>query len=502
MTEGSRERFLLLVAREVVTLDPTRPRARAVAVRHGRIARAGTVEEAREALPGGAPEIDLGDAVLLPGFHDAHTHLSAGAVELSSLDLREARSAEEVASSVAATARQRPQGSWIRGFGWDASRFEDGSRPTREALDHAAPENPVVLGRADGHAVWLNTRALAEIGGNESDRDGLLREEEAEKARARVPPVADAERRAAVVRALSAARRLGLTSVEDVVEPWALPLYLELLEGGGLPVRLGLWLPLEMDDVEADAWRGRFAPGNAWVSCTVRKAFLDGTLAGRSAALSAPYADAPGTMGTLRVDPGTIAPRLAEAARGGWAIALHAVGDLAVRTALDLLSDLPAPASGGRHRVEHAQVVAEADLPRFAALGAAASLQPAHWLGDRRFVEARLGARRGVRFHPWRSLVSAGAEVAFGSDWPVAPLDPRRTLAAALSREREGERLDPLTAIEAQVAGPARLAGDRRRGAIREGARADLVAVRTAGDADLRSPEAWSVLSTWVGGEV
>lgn len=497
---GSPARFF--VARRVRTMDLARPHARALAVSGGLVVAVGTEEEAASSVPAGAPRVDFEGSEIIPGFHDAHTHLSGGAEALSGLDLRTARDSAAVVEAVRLEASGLEPSAWVRGFGWDESRWPPGDRPTREALDAASPRRPVLLSRADGHATWGNARALRAAGFDPAEPTGILREAEAAAARRSAPlppPGVLADR---VARRLEEAARYGITSLEDVVEDWSLPIYRRLLEEGRLRLRVGAWLPVEADDEAAEEWLRLHPPDHPSLSCGVRKAFLDGSLGARTAALRSPYADAPHTRGFLRDDLAALRERLEGLAARGWAVALHAVGDRAVAAAIDLLRGLPLPGGGRRHRIEHAQVVAPADLERLAASEAVVSLQPAQWTEDRAWLSARLGKRRDSWVHPWRRLVRAGAVVAFGSDWPVAPLDPFEALAAAVrgGPGRDGETLELETALAAHTAGPARAAGDARRGVLREGARADFTVLTDRGPAGSRDPRRFEVRATYVDG--
>lgn len=492
----------IFVARRVRTMDLARPRARAFSVSGGVVVAVGSEDEAASSVPTGTPRIDFGEFDVVPGFHDAHTHLSGGAEALSGLDLRAARTSAEAVDAVRDHASRIDPSDWVRGFGWDETRWPPGDRPTRGALDDAAPGHPVLLSRIDGHATWGNALALRAAGVDPQEPTGVLREAEAEAAR-RSAPISPPEVLAGrVALRLEEAARLGITSLEDVVEEWSIPVYRRLLAEGRLRLRVGAWLPVDADDAEAEEWRRVHPPDHPQLSCGVRKAFLDGSLGSRTAALRSGYADAPQTRGVLRDDLGALRVRLEDLAARGWAVALHAVGDRAVAAAIDLLHGLPLPGAGRRHRIEHAQVVAPADLDRLAASEAVVSLQPAQWTEDRRWLSVRLGSGGDAWVHPWRRLVRAGARVAFGSDWPVAPLDPRAALAAVVrgGPGRDGETLDLETALAAYTVGPAWAAGDRRRGVLREGARADFTVLDDRGRTGSRDPRSLEIRATYVDG--
>jgi predicted amidohydrolase YtcJ len=253
------------------------------------------------------------------------------------------------------------------------------------------------------------------------------------------------------------------------------------------------WLAVEFDRAEAEALRRRFPPDDPWLSVSTLKVFLDGTLGSRSAALLEPYADEPGHRGEMRVDPGWLAEQVRRADDDGWAVAMHAIGDRAVRHAVEVLEELPGRPRRHPHRIEHVQTIDGTDLPRLAACGAVASIQPVHFAEDRLWIESRLGGRRAERAYPWRSLLRAGVSLAMGTDWPVAPLDPFQGLQAAKKghspcagrSQREtrdaGESLsrEALTLAEAWEAyslGAARAAGrEAELGTLDPGRRADFI---------------------------
>ena len=364
-------------------------------------------------------------------FRDAHVHLAAGAADLCGLDLR---SDASPAARVAAAARERPPGTLIRGWGWD------GKTATARELESAAPDHPLVIARADGHAAWLNPAARGAYA--VSGEHGTVTEEAYERLRARLPALTREERASALRERAEELAALGAVAVDDMVDRGAPDVYAELRDRRELPVSVGMWLPREIDFHEARAILRAFPPDGPVVATRGIKVFLDGTLRSRTAALFAPYADAPGTDGTLRDEPRRLRAQVEEWGRDGWPVALHAIGDRAVALALDILEDLPRP-RWGAHRIEHAQVVRRCDLPRFRAAGVVASLQPGHWADDRPWIASRLGARPDAVAHPLASLARAGAAIVFGSDWPVSSWDPARILAAACDPAREAEAAEP-----------------------------------------------------------
>jgi len=500
------------------------PPAEALTVADGRFVVVGDAATARAAAGPDREEIDLGGGWVLPGFHDAHLHLATGALTKDWVDLRTCRSAEEAVRMVAAAARSLPEGAWIRGWGWDQTRWPGGAWPTRADLDRAAPAHAVVLSRVCTHAVWANTPALAALGittrdgaaaSDEVPRDaasgeatGILLERAAERAAAAVAPPDGARRKEAVEGMLREAAAVGVTSVEDVTEPWALPLYAELRREGKLTARVSAWLPADVDRSLAEDVRREHPADDPWLSAATLKLFLDGTLGSRSAALREPYSDDPSTSGVLRIPYEELRERVRDADGRGWCVALHAIGDLALRVALDALGTLPRRPRGRPHRIEHVQVATAGDLARLARLGALASIQPVHLVDDRAWISQRLGDSRDVVAYPWRSLLRAGAAVAMGTDWPIAPLDPLRGIAAAATRAGmagplAGETLSVEEAVAAYTSGSARGRGAGAGvGALRAGFHADFV-VLSADPRDVRPenlPADVRVLATFCGG--
>lgn len=383
----------------------------------------------------------MSDAASARRFRDAHTHLAAGAADLLDLDLRDATTPVEIVRRVAAAAEGRPAGRWIRGWGWNGSMTI--------ALERVAPSHPVFLARRDGHAAAINPAARAAL--ELPPETSLIGEARFEEVRRRLPSPSIGERAAALSDALASFAALGIVEIDDFVESWAPEIYARLGDRGALALAAGLWLPESTDPADADALRRAFPPGRGRVAVRGIKIFLDGTLGARTAALWQPYADAPGSAGTLRIAEEEIGERVARWARRDWPVALHAIGDRAVTFALDALSAVP-KSTLGAHRIEHAQIVRRVDLPRFAAAGIVASVQPGHWSDDRPFLDLRLGVRPQVVVHPLASLARAGATLLFGSDWPVSSFRPDDVLGAAVDPAR-GE--EALAAPEARAAASA-----------------------------------------------
>ena len=374
-------------------------------------------------------------------FRDAHTHLAAGATDLNDLDLRFSSSPEEIAAAVVQAARTAAPGAWIRGWGWAG----------RQQPADAAPDHPVFLARRDGHAAWVNPKGRAALG--LAPGEAVVSDVAFDAARQHLPERSTAFRLESLRPRLAELLERSIGAVDDMVEAWAPEVYASLRDRGELPVSIGMWLPEATEESEAEALRRAFPANDPRLAVRGIKIFLDGTLEARTAALSAPYADDPGNAGVLRVEEREIPERVGRWAARGWPVALHAIGDRAVSLALGALERVKQP-SFGRHRIEHAQVVGRRDLPRFARAGIVASVQPGHWRDDRGWLAARLGERAEVVAHPLASLARSGAELAFGSDWPVSDWDPAAILASATDPERGDEALAAAEAVAWYTAAP------------------------------------------------
>ncbi len=493
----------LLVVAPILTGDPARPRAEAALARDGVFAAVGSSADCERLARRGAVRIEAGGGV--PGLADAHGHLALLGRWRAEVRLAGAEDAEICAARVAERARTTPPGRWLRGSGWDQNRWPGAGFPSAAALTRAVPHHPAALSRVDGHALWVNAPALAAAAidartpdppGGRILRDsdgrpsGVLVDAAQELVLARIPPPGPAELEDAIRAALAELARVGLTSVHDAgVTADVLTVLRRLAGEDRLPVRVHAMLdgerPLrELLEAMAEA-RGAPEVGRLGVVRTV-KLFADGALGSRGAALHEDYADDPGNRGLLLAEPAALAARVAAVAAAGLQPAVHAIGDRAVTIVLDALeraartADVPSL----RPRLEHLQLVLPHDVGRLVRVGAIASMQPVHVASDGPWLAARLGARtdrlRGA--FAWRTLVSAGVPLAFGSDFPVEDPDPRAGLAAAETRAARGglpfrpeERLSREEALAAFTRGAAYAAfAERRRGIVREGMDADL----------------------------
>lgn len=493
--------------------------AEALAIRGNKILRVGSNREIKRLRRPQTLAIDAHGGAVLPGFNDAHAHTLSGARGLAELDLSTAEDLRAIRARIRAYAAAHPEREWIRGRGWTYEPF-GGGLPTRQMLDALVPDRPAWFTAYDGHTGWANSRALAAAGitrNTESPRNGMivrdrqgdptgaLKEQAMSLVVSALPATSREDQLAALRDATAFAHRVGVTSVQNAGgSPADLTLFDALREEGDLEVRVYQAFSVGPDLSEADADRldeiRTEYPDDPLLKAGAAKLTLDGVVETHTAALLGPYADGvpSGTPNFTAEELDRIVTMLD---RRGWQVAIHALGDGAVRMALDAFEHAarmnPPPAQGRRHRIEHIETIDPADVPRFADLGVVASLQPYH--GNPSQLEmwsAHLGRERGERGWLYESLRRAGATVAFGSDWPVVSLDPRFGLHVATSRTApdgtpEGgwvpdERMDLGHAIDAYTAGGAFASfDDQRKGTLEAGMLADVVIL----SGDIFSPD-------------
>jgi predicted amidohydrolase YtcJ len=436
------------------TLDERSPLASAVAVRGDRILAVGSTEQLLSAFGSAARRVDLQGRAVMPGLVDAHCHFMGYAEERAWIDLVGASSLEQVLQSVSAKTASAAPGSWILGRGWDQNDWAGARYPDKAALDRIAPDNPVYLVRVCGHAAYVNSRTLLLAGISRDTKDpvggkiirdaageptGVLLDEAKEMVARIVPPPGKAEKKRLAAEASQACLAVGLVGVHEMgISLETDSLYRELYADKGLALRVvAYW---SGDDPNFDKMlergpvRGLADDHYSIVGC---KFYADGSLGARSAALLADYSDDPGNRGILVTDPDKLASQVRACQARGFQSAIHAIGDAAVREALDdyarILSESPAP--DARHRIEHAQVVSPEDVPRFAALGVVPSMQFTHCTSDMDWAAKRLGPERVKGAYAWRSLIDAGSRIPGGSDFPVESINPFLGIFAAVTRE-------------------------------------------------------------------
>jgi predicted amidohydrolase YtcJ len=453
----------------IYTMDPKIPRAEAMAISSGRIVAVGTTREIG-ILRGSKTEVeDLGGRVIIPGLIDAHAHVIKLGFVLRVLDLRGTSSADEIAEMVQAVSETRAAEEWITGRGWDQNDWAVQEFPTRELLDQVTRDDrnqPVYLTRVDGHAAWVNSRALelAEVTADTPDPDGgkILRDDDGEPTGVLVDnamalvfgeiPAPDAvEYEARLEAAQNHLLSLGVTGVHTMGDRHEnVETYHAWAAAGKLKPRIVVYV--DSDEVGILDWLAERGGAAAFAGPHLRvagvKHYSDGALGSRGAALLAPYSDDPDNSGLLVTHPDTLAAEIAQAFGLGLQSVIHAIGDRGNREALEAIAaafDAPPPVQRDiglawkRPRIEHAQVLAIDDIDRFVELGVIASMQPTHATSDMYWAEDRVGPDRIRGAYAWRKLRRAGVHIACGSDFPVESANPFYGLYAAVTRQdREG----------------------------------------------------------------
>jgi predicted amidohydrolase YtcJ len=444
---------LILTSAKIWTGDPARLSAEALAVRDGRIVAIGSNAEIERWRGPKTRVIDAHGRRVVPGFIDSHTHMTGGGFNLLAIDLRQTRDPADFTRQLAAFARTRPPGVWLTDGAWDHEQWSPPRLPTKEMLDPATGDHPTCLSRQDGHMMVCNSIALklARIGRETPDPPGgvIVRDASGEPtgilkdaamdAISEVRPARTADELLAALRAAMAlAASVGVTSVQDLPgTPGDLDAWARLRDRGELTVRIA-YRPLLIEWEKAAALR-RDMKNDEWLCVAGVKAFMDGSLGSSTALFFEPYSDEPKNSGVYAAEAiplSRMEERIASADRAGLQVVVHAIGDRANAEILDLFERV-AQANGPRDRrfrVEHAQHLRPADIPRFARLGVIASVQPYHAVDDGRWAEARIGRERCKTTYPFRALLDSGARLAFGSDWDVAPLSPLLGIDAAVTR--------------------------------------------------------------------
>jgi len=498
---------LLLENANVLTMNPAQPTASTVAVAQGRIVAVGTREELAGLRSQAQRVLDLDGATLIPGLIDAHTHFVMGSESLSRVRLAGVATMAEMQRRVAEKVAAAPAGSWITGRGWDDTKRADViALPTAADLDAVAPNHPVYLSRADAHVGWANSAALRLAGidattpdpyGGRIVRDergeptGILQETAKKLVERLIPPADHASRSDALRQGLATAAQYGITGIHDNTPAEDIALYQEFRERGELTLRVNtLVRGWEVDQPFLEpliAIGARTGFGDDWIRIGALKLSLDGTLGSRTAAMLEPYSDDPDNTGVPRISQEELDPIIERAHRHHIQVALHAIGDAACRMALDSIERATAAYQwpDHRHRIEHEQVVAPEDMPRFAKLGVIASLQPCHAVTDLLWVESRVGPERMPTSYAWQSFLKLGTRICLGTDWPVETLDPRVGFYEAVTRKAldgtpaEGRRPEEALTIKQVLKGYTLDAAwaehaERKKGSIEPGKYADF----------------------------
>jgi hypothetical protein len=425
----------------------------ALAFDQGRVLETGDEAQLARKYPD-AKQIDGRGRTLLPGLIDAHGHVMDLGKESTQVRLEGTKSLAEAQQRIGAYARAHPGLPWLLGAGWNQVLWNLGRFPRAAELDQAAGDRPAAMWRVDGHAVWLNTRALAMAGITRATRDpvggrlerdsqgdpsGVLVDKAMELVERIVPPPTDAERRAALRAAFAHMHSVGLTGVGDAGCPgWEIELYRELADRGELSMRMYAMIRGTGADFDALAKRGPLIGyGNDRLTVRAVKLFADGALGSRGAAMLAPYSDMPSQRGLLFMTDEEMEHAVEKGLRAGYQVNVHAIGDAANHQVLGAFERSYAAVGGRqlRNRIEHAQVVDLSDFARFRQLDLIASMQPTHATSDKNMAEDRIGAQRLKGAYAWRRFLDQGTRIAGGSDFPVESDNPFFGLHAAVTRQ-------------------------------------------------------------------
>lgn len=504
--------------------------ATAVAIRGDRIVEVGSDGDALAHRGARTEVVDAGGATVMPAFNDAHTHLRSGSIALDRIDLFGLTSLDEIQGAIREYADAHRDRDWIVGRGWLYAAFPAGL-PTREQLDAVVPERPTYLECFDGHTGWANSAALRATGIDDATPDpgngrivrdasgvatGVLLEDAVDLVESVLPEPGEDEILRLVRAGLRANAAAGIGACQDArARPNDLALVRRVADlDGGLPVRVrmamellpGVGLARWTDDLDRFVAATRESELEGWLRGGILKSFLDGVVETRTASMLEPYPGT-GSRGEPRWTDGDLRDAIGLAHRRGWQVKLHAIGTAAVRQALDAYATLGAgEARARRHRVEHIETLDPADLPRFAELGVVASFQPFHAVPDAGGVDLwsdNLGPELAGSGWRLRSLLASGAPLAFGSDWPVVPLDPFLEIHAAVNRTTtDGQPAGGFYPAEALTLPQALAAGtwgsafaehaEGDRGSLAPGKLADLVVL----DRDLLAEGPSAILGT------
>jgi hypothetical protein len=488
---------LVITGARIYTLDPARPAASSIAIRDQRILFVG--QDVSKYIGPRTRRIEARGATVLPGLIDSHVHMEGLGDLLESIDLRNVPSVAEVAELVRKEAARRPPGEWIHARNWDQTNW-GGQFPTAQDLAAAAPNHPVYLTRVDGHAAWVNPKALEIAGITAATPDppggkilknasgaptGILIDRAQGLVARKIPPSGKEATRRKLARAAQECARLGLTTVHDAgVVAQALEAYRDLIAHHELPVRV-----YAMIGGAGQLWREFLARGpEIGDRLTVRsiKLMADGALGSRGAALIEPYSDDPANRGLLMLSPQDIERIAREAVKHGFQVNTHAIGDRANRTVLEGYAAVLGGKNDRRFRIEHSQVIAPQDFELFARYSILASMQATHATSDMRWAEARLGPERVKGAYAWRRFLSLGVAVPNGSDFPVEEPNPLYGFYSAITRQdrqgnpKEGwfpdQRMTRDEALKSwTLAGAHAAFEENQKGSLTPGKLADLV---------------------------
>jgi hypothetical protein len=507
------EADLVIINGKVLTIDKDNPVSEAIAVKGEKIIAIGTSNQISRMISKGITKvIDAGGRLVIPGFNDAHVHF--GPLDPDYIELRYSTDPAVITEKVKAQVLKSKPGELIEGGHWEHEMFIDRKWPSKELIDKVSPDNPVVLSRADGHSVLVNSYVLKRSGitkatpdpfGGEIQKDpitgeptGILKEKAENLIKtgavksSRTPEEESARIHQGYLLALKKAREYGVTSIQI---PGSADFfsYEKLQAEGNLTSRIDIGEPLTGDTSVLQYYkelRIKYPPEANWIRFGYLKAFIDGTIGSGTALMFEPFADNPESSGLAMMTYDKFEKMVVTADKMGFQIGVHAIGDKGNNWTLNAYEK--AQKENGkrdsRHRDEHTQTLKLNDIPRFAAIGVIPSMQPTHCISDKRFYEKRIGTERSKGAYAWRSLINAGSMLAFGTDYQVEPLNPMEGLYAAVTRkDRLGEegngwfpdqKLTMEEAIKYYTLGSAYAQFmEDRKGMIKTGYLADIVIV-------------------------
>ncbi len=530
---------LVITHARIFTENAAAPWAEAMAVQNGRIVAVGSEVQVAAFRKNAKKVVDAQGKLVLPGFHDAHIHFMEGSVSLNGVGLDGAKSLAEVQRLVKEYAAAHPKAAWILGRGWSYDIFGEAALPKRQMLDLVVADRPVYLEGYDGHTAWVNSKALELAGVTKSTPDpangtivrdangeatGALKEAAQDVVGAHTPELTRPERLAALRAGLRYASANGLTRVRSAGSDFEyLDLFDELRKSGELTVRQTVAYGLEPPELTPEALnkieKARRHYHDDWINGGVVKVFLDGVVESHTAAMLTPYSDDPSLMGKMFWDVDKYTAAVKELDKRGFTVMTHAIGEKAVRTALDAY-EAAAKANGtsGRdHSIEHIETCSEADRSRFGKLHVVAGMQPLHTYPDTDTLQVwakNAGPDRVSRAWSWHTIQAGGGMLAFGSDWPVVTLNPWYGVQTAVTRQtREGkpeggwipgERISLEEAIAGYTLNAAKAEHrDRDEGSLVQGKLADFIIV-SQDVFRIPARELWktTVEKTYVGGRM
>jgi len=528
----------IVIHGRIYTVNEKQPWAEAIAIRGARIVGVGN-DKTIEIYRGDKTKVvDAGGRLVLPGFEDCHIHFMDGSLGLVEVDLNDASTVVEIQKRVKAYAASHPKEPWITGMGWTYPTFGAAALPDKKILDEVVPDRPVYLVAFDGHSSWANSKALAMAGINKETADppngkivrdangeatGALKESAGDLVADKMPKPTRAERLAALRMGIHEANKFGLTRVQSAGQDFEyLDLYDELRHKGELTLRFYVAYFLNPPELRAEdlsaieAARKKYH--DEWISGGVVKTMLDGVVEAHTAAMLTPYSDDPSQIGKMFWEPGKYNAAVLELDRRGLQIFTHAIGEKAVRTALDAYEEAARTnhTHDARPRIEHIETISAVDIPRFGKLGVIASVQPLHLYPDEDTLDIwarNAGPERAQRAWSFHSIAANGGRLAFGSDWPVVTMNPWKGIQTGVTRKTsEGkpdggfvptEAVSLEDAIKAYTLGAA-FAGRREHeeGSLETGKLADLIIVdRDLFKIPVSTIDKTQVLLTVVGGK-